>query len=121
MNACCLEEEQEEEEEFHKLLSANKADHLRQLWQSCLELGWECLMSVCGNSHTNGLMFNFQQARLIYLSKFQMTVLFLAYDCAFLSCDHVVSFIWELICYQTCCFVDNAQLCLPHMLQHNPY
>ena len=29
---------QEEEEEFYKLLPANKADHLCQLWQSCSDL-----------------------------------------------------------------------------------
>ena len=29
------EEEEEEEEGFYKLLPANKADHLCQLWQSC--------------------------------------------------------------------------------------
>ena len=28
----------EEEEEFYKLLPANKADHLCQLWQSCSDL-----------------------------------------------------------------------------------
>ena len=30
--------EEEEEEEFYKLLPANKADHLCQLWQSCSDL-----------------------------------------------------------------------------------
>ena len=29
---------EEEEEEFYKLLPANKADHLCQLWQSCSDL-----------------------------------------------------------------------------------
>ena len=32
----CLEEEEEEED--HKLLPADKADHLCQLWQSCSDL-----------------------------------------------------------------------------------
>ena len=32
------DEEEEEEEEFYKLLPANKADHLCQLWQSCSDL-----------------------------------------------------------------------------------
>ena len=30
--------EEEEEEEFYKLLPANQADHLCQLWQSCSDL-----------------------------------------------------------------------------------
>ena len=29
-------QKEEEEEEFYKLLPANKADHLCQLWQSCV-------------------------------------------------------------------------------------
>ena len=29
---------EEEEEKFYKLLPANKADHLCQLWQSCSDL-----------------------------------------------------------------------------------
>ena len=30
--------QKEEDEEFYKLLPANKADHLCQLWQSCSDL-----------------------------------------------------------------------------------
>ena len=34
----CPSKVDEEEEEFYKLLPANKADHLCQLWQSCSDL-----------------------------------------------------------------------------------
>ena len=35
---CYMLDVEEEEEEFYKLLPANKADHLCQLWQSCSDL-----------------------------------------------------------------------------------